>query len=56
MPIQFFRYKKNAHLAKFSGNETHVVIPAEYDGVPVTDIREDAFSGTDVQSIVIPET
>ena len=47
----------NAQLDSYEGNETHIVIPAQYEGRPVTVIADNAFSWlTSIQSVVIPET
>ena len=36
--------------------DSNIVIPSEYEGIPVTRIGDMAFSGCDIESIVLPDT
>lgn len=40
----------------YTGTETHVTIPAHIGEYPVTRIDDDAFRGTAVRTVVIPQT
>ena len=44
MALEMFAYKRYASVAKYSGNDKFVIIPQQYNGVPVTEIRADAFA------------
>lgn len=43
-------------ILSYTGSDAHVVIPASIDGHPVTEIGERAFSGSKIQSVIIPDT
>ena len=43
-------------VAKYDGNEINIVIPAEFNGLPVVGIGYGAFMNTAIESIVIPTT
>jgi hypothetical protein len=43
-------------IIKYIGDEVNVVIPSEINGLPVKNIRRGAFQGTDVVSVVIPDS
>lgn len=42
-------------ITKFKGSGDEVIIPAEINGKPVTVISYDAFKGSEIKSVVIPE-
>lgn len=57
MSLEIFTYKRYASVAKYSGNDKFVIIPQQYNGVPVTEIREDAFARNDaIEGVFIPST
>ncbi len=41
-------------IVKYLGNEKNVVIPSEYYDIPIREISNSAFEGTDIESITIP--
>ena len=43
-------------VTKYTGTNMDVVIPSEYKKMPVTSIGEDAFDGTRITSVVIPDS
>ncbi len=43
-----------AVICAYTGVETHVVIPADMDGYPVTRIADNAFAGTGVRTVTVP--
>ncbi len=45
-----------ASVINYSGSAEHIVIPDTYEGLPVRAISEDAFKGTDIVSVRIPDT
>ena len=50
-------YDDYAVINKYLGSYSEVVIPAEYEGLPVTDINSEAFRGcTFVTSVIIPDS
>ncbi|MCD8118827.1 MAG: leucine-rich repeat domain-containing protein [Lachnospiraceae bacterium] len=62
----FAIYEDHVVIERYLGNATHVTIPSEYEGLPVTEIGGekiccdgvslDAFRGTAVEEVVIPES
>ena len=47
----------NAQLDSYEGKDSHIIIPDQYEGKPVTAIADNAFSWlSSIQSVVIPET
>lgn len=56
MELEIYAYKRYASIAKYSGNKKYVVIPQMYQGVPVTEIREGVFAGSEVEGVIIPPT
>ncbi|HRX14121.1 MAG TPA: leucine-rich repeat protein [Eubacteriales bacterium] len=45
----------NVEVKKFIGTETEVAIPSTYDGKTVTSIGSEAFSSSDVVTVIIPD-
>ncbi len=43
-------------VTKYSGTATDIIVPAEYDGKPVTAIGEDAFRDCKITSVEIPSS
>lgn len=44
-------------LVGYTGNDPHVIIPAEYsNGMPITEINYRAFGGCAIESVTIPDT
>lgn len=56
MELEVYKYKRYASVAKYRGNNKYIVIPQYYQGVPVTEIREGVFRGTEVVGVLIPDT
>lgn len=54
MALEIFAYKRYASVAKYRGKRRYVVLPHTYKGVPVTEIREGVFRGTEVEGVLIP--
>lgn len=61
-PAEDFETEENdvgVTITKYKGNDDNVIIPAEINGKPVTEIAEQynvgAFSGKSIKSVVIPE-
>ncbi len=55
-PISQFLYKKegdSAIITGYTGNESHIVIPAKIDGYQVTTIADSAFSSQTLKSVII---
>ncbi len=47
---------KSAAVTRYSGSAQNVVIASEYNGLPVTVIGKNAFSGKDIASVFIPDS
>ena len=56
MELEMYAYKRYASVAKYSGRNKLVVIPPEYKGVPVTEIRDGVFADSEVEGVIIPPT
>ena len=56
MALQINAYARHASVVKYTGSETIVQIPKLYQGKPVTEILEDAFSGSQAEAVVLPDT
>lgn len=57
MGLEFHKLKKHCVLAKYTGTEAEVTIPATYEGLPVKEIGTDAFRGNkELRSVFIPRT
>lgn len=54
MELEIFAYKRYAAVARYNGDSSYVVIPQNYKGVPVTEIRDGAFAGSSVEGVIIP--
>lgn len=59
-PASDFEYANDADegmiITKYIGTDTDVVIPEKIHGRPVTQIQYEAFSGTDIVSVKMPDT
>ena len=59
-PVTDFEYEINAQgrmtITRYVGNDAHVVIPKRIEGKDVEVIGYKAFGGTNIQSIVMPDT
>lgn len=59
-PVTDFEYEINAQgrmtITRYVGNDAHVVIPKRIEGKDVKIIGYKAFGGTNIQSIVMPDT
>ncbi len=47
---------KTLTLTKYSGTATDIEIPSEFEGKPVTEIKNGAFRETDIKSVSIPSS
>lgn len=57
MALEMFVYKRYASVAKYTGDDKFVIIPQQYNGVPVTEIRAYAFAhNTTLAGVFIPST
>ena len=54
MSLEIHTYKRFAVVVKYTGNETQVEIPETYHNLPVTQIRENAFANSPVETVIIP--
>ena len=57
--FEFDVYDDYAELKKYNGNYTNVKIPSQVNGLPVTDVNVDAFSGDNaslIDSLVVPNS
>lgn len=57
--FEFEIINKEASIVKFNGNkkDINIIIPDTYDGKPVTEIKQDAFSDNlKIQTIILPKT
>ena len=45
-----------AEVTRYNGDELHVVIASEFDGLPVRKICNGAFEGVQIRSLLIPES
>ena len=43
-------------ITTYLGSEINLVIPCEYQGLPITSIGEEAFVNTNIESVVFPDT
>ena len=59
-PASDFNYSidadNNIGIERYIGQSTNVVIPEKIDGLPVTAILPNAFAGTNIESVDIPDT
>lgn len=58
-PAQDYRYtleNGQATLCAYLGTETHVTVPRELNGCPVTAIADHAFRATGVERVTLPDT
>ena len=58
-PIEDFEYtvsEYHVQITKYTGTDKDVVIPPVIEGRPVTSLGEPAFSETDIESVIIPDT
>lgn len=61
MPLEFFEYKVNAAVNRWIDDSTPIpntlIIPTEYRGKPVTEIRPNCFTGrAEIERVIIPAT
>lgn len=57
MDLVIFLYNQYASDAKYTGKQRIVVIPQSYKGVPVTEIRSNAFAHNEYSKrVFIPST
>ncbi|MCH5209417.1 MAG: leucine-rich repeat protein [Oscillospiraceae bacterium] len=47
---------ENGELLKYNGNETDIVVPSEVDGAEIKYIGSKAFAGSDITSIILPDS
>lgn len=45
-----------AEITEYTGTDKHISVPVQIDGRIITKIGKDAFSHSDIESVVIPET
>ena len=51
----FEEYKREGYvITEYHGSDKNLVIPEEYEELPVVGIKKKAFSGADIESVVIP--
>lgn len=57
MALKFFAYKQYAAVSGYTGQERYVQIPREYEGLPVTEIRDEAFARNNtIECVFVPLT
>lgn len=57
MALKLFAYKRYAAVAQYTGTDKYVIIPQQYNGVPVREIRAGAFAhNTHIEGVFIPST
>ena len=57
MALEIFAYKRYASVAKYTGTDKYVIIPQQYNGLPVREIRAGAFAhNTHISGVFIPVT
>jgi len=57
MEFEMYAYKRYASVVRYVGKDRMVAIPHQYKGLPVTEIREDAFArNSQLEAVFMPPT